>query len=586
MNQHLFHVALGKVPADLVVTNGQIVNVLTGEIYPGGVAVAGDRIAAVGDVEYAIGPSTKVIDAEGKYIVPGFIDGHIHPESAALSPASFAEVALAHGTTSIFTDIHEVGVVGGMPAMEAIIAECEATPLKYHWVMPSHVPFSPMLETSGGSIDSSIIQEALKREDVVGLSEVVSTYVAFELPDLLKSIDATRASGKVLSGHGPEIHGPLANAFAAVGVWNDHEGLSAEDVLTRARNGIYVHLRHNLIVPSMPELIKPLVEKKIDANMLCLCTDDTSAVVLANEGHIDYLIRLVMSFGVDFMTALRMATINNARSFRKDNEIGALAPGRYADITIINSTEDVKVLKTIASGRLVAEDGKMIRALPRVQHNPIVLNTFHLKAPVQAEDLLIPAQAGAASAHVMVMRTLPWVPITTGGEADLPVTDGFIGVDLAQDLIHIAVIERHHASGAIGKAFMGGFGLKEGAMASSIGHDHHNIVVMGVNAADMAVAANRVAELGGGIVLVKDGAVVKEIALPISGLMTDLDAWTLAKERTELLDACKAQGSQVSDPFMFLSFVTLAAIPEFAITDKGFVNVMTQSVVDPVMSFA
>jgi adenine deaminase len=586
VDTHLFEVAMGKAPADLVVTGGRVVNVLTGEIYEGGVAIAGERIAAVGDVAYASGAGTRVIDAGGSYIVPGFIDGHIHPESSSLTPARFAEVVLAHGTTSIFTDLHEIGVVGGMAAMEAAIAEFQQTPLAAYWVMPSHIPFSPALETSGGHIDSRIISRALSRDDVVGLSEVVSAYIAMEHPDLMASVDAARKAGKVLSGHGPEIKGPLANAFAALGVANDHEALSAEDVLIRARNGIYAHLRHNLLVPTMPELLKPLLERKIDDRMLCLCTDDTSAVVLASEGHMDYLLRVVMGLGVAFPTALRMATLNTAASYGKDRVIGSLAPGMRADVNVVSGTTDLKVLKTIAAGKLVAENGRLVEPVQPVRHKAVLLNTFHPKARVQPQDLLLPARQGSRAAKVKVMKTLPWVPITTGGEAELSARDGFLACDVAQDLLHIAVIERHHATGNIGKAFMGGFGLKSGAMASSVGHDHHNVVVMGASPRDMAAAANRVMELEGGIVLVKDGAVLQEIPLPVSGLLSELDAWSLARERSQLLEKCKGLGCTVSDPFMFLSFVTLAAIPEFAVTDKGFVDVATQSIIDPVLGWS
>jgi len=585
MDKHLFDVSMGKTPADLVINNGQIVNVFTGEIYDGGVAVAGDRIAAVGDVDYAIGEETKVVDAEGNFIVPGFIDGHIHTESSTLSPARFAEVALAHGTTSIFTDFHEIGVVGGMPAMEAVMEEAKTTPLKFHWVMPSHVPFSPGLETSGGSIDPDIIREALKRDDIVGLSEIVSAYIAIEHPELLQSIEDARASGKVLSGHGPEVEGPLANAFAALGVLNDHEALSLDDVLIRARRGIYVHLRDNLIVPTMPELIKALTENKIDSRLLCLATDDTSVVALVNEGHMDRLIRTVLGLGVDFVTAIQMATINNACSFQKELEIGSLAPGRYADINIVTGAEDFKVLKTIANGELVAENLQMIKPLDIPEHDPVLLNTFNLKGQVKAEDLVIPAEAGSTWAKMHIMRTLPWVPITEGGEAELPVKNGYINSDVSQDLLHIAVVERHHATGNVGKAFIGGFGLSSGALGSSIGHDHHNIVVIGADPEEMAVACNRVAEIGGGVVLVKDGQVEMEIPLPIAGLLTDTDAWTLAEKRQALLDEAAELGCKVADVFMFLSFVTLAAIPAFAITDKGYVDVMKQELMDPVLGW-
>jgi adenine deaminase len=587
VDKHLYQVAMGKEPADIVIKNGQIVNVFTGEIYPGGVAVAGDKIAAVGDVEYTIGDKTTIIDAEGKYITPGFIDGHIHPESANLSMPRFAEIVLCHGTTSIFTDLHEIGVVGGMDAMTASLDEGKQTPLKFYWVIPSHIPFSPMLETSGGTINAEIIEKALSREDAVGLSEAVSFYVAFEHPDLMQSMEATQKARKVICGHGPDTVGPMWNTFVAAGVSNDHEALGADDVLLRVRSGVHAMLRHNLIVPTLPELIKAITENKgIDTRLMSLCTDDTTAVVLANEGHMDYLVKTALGLGLDFVTAIQMVTLNVATAFHKDFEIGALAPGRLADINIVSGPENFEVLKTIANGKLVAEGQKLSSPMPLPAHKPILLDTFHVKKAVSAEDLVIPVKETASTAHVHIMRTLPWVPITEGGEADLPVQNGYINADIEQDLLHISVIERHHATGNIGNAFIGGMGLKRGAMGSSIGHDHHNVVVMGANPSDMAVAANRVVEINGGVVLVEDGKIIDEIPFPLVGLLTDLDAWTLAEKRQALLAKAAERGCGVSDAFMFLSFITLAAIPAFAITDKGYVDVEKQQLMDPVLSLA
>lgn len=586
MQSRLFNVALGQVPADVVITNGQLVNVLSGEIYPGGVAIAGDRVAAIGDVAYAIGEGTEVIDAGGNYIVPGFVEGHIHPESANLTPVRFAEVVLCHGTTSVFTDLHEIGVVTGMAGMEAALCEGQQTPLKFHWVVPSHVPFSPGLETSGGSINAGDIVPALRRPDVVGLSEVVSQYVLFGLEDLQQSMAATRAAGKVLAGHAPETKGPAWSAFASTGILNDHEALDAEEVLERVRNGVHAQLRHNLIVPTLPALIKAVTEHKADTRLMSLATDDTTAIALTQEGHLDYLVRLALAQGIPFLTAIQMVTLNAAASFRMDNQIGALAPGHYADVNIVTGPENFKVLKTLAGGKLVAEEGRLVQALPAQAHDPVLLHTFNLKAPVTAEDLVIHAPAGASAARVRIMRTLPWVPITEGGEATLPVVDLHLGPDVAQDLVHIAVIERHHATGNVGKAFIGGFGLKRGALASSIGHDNHNIVVMGVDPVDMAAAANRVVEMEGGIVAVEGGQVLADIPLPVCGLLTDVDAWTLSEQRQKVLDAARALGCTVPEPFMFLSFITLAAVPAFAITDKGFVDCFQQKLIDPVESWA
>ena len=585
MIQHLFDVAMRKEPADLAITNGQLINVYSGEIYPGGVAVAGDKIAATGDISYTIGAKTQVIDAGGQYTAPGFIDGHIHPESTNLSIARFAEIALCHGTSSIFTDLHEMGVVGGIDAMNAALDEAKQTPLKYYWVVPSHIPFSPDLETSGGYIDADIIEQAMARHEAVGLSEVYSLHVAMESAALMRSIDITAKERKTISGHGPDTTGPLWNTFVAAGVNNDHEALSVEDILLRVRTGVHAQLRHNLIVPTMSQMITAITKQNIDTRMVSLVTDDTSAVALVNEGHMDYLIRLALEQGVDFITAIQMATLNAAQTFHKDGEIGSLTPGRFADINIIEGPTEFKVLKTIAGGTLAAENQRPLKPISGHDHQPFLLNTFHLQRPVTPSDMVIQAQPGAKGAHLHVMRTLPWVPITEGCEADLPVKEGYIAADIQQDLLHIAVVERHHKTGNIGRAFLGGMGLKRGAMASSIGHDHHNIVVLGVNPEDMAFAVNRIVEMQGGIVLVEKNRVIDEISLPILGLLTDMDAWTLAEKRTALLNHAGEMGCMVSDAFMFLSFVSLAAIPAFSITDKGYIDVIAQKIIDPVLRY-
>lgn len=583
MDHHLLRVAMGKEPADLVIANGQLVNVYSGEIYPGGVAVAKDKIAAVGDVDYTLGSNTQVIDAEGKFITPGFIDGHIHPESANLSMTSFAEIVLCHGTTSIFTDLHEIGVVGGIEGMNAALREGNQTLLKFYWIVPSHIPFAPDLETSGGRINADIIRQAMSRKEAVGLSEVVPMYLAKEYSDLINSLDVTKEHRKVICGHGPDISGALWNMFAAAGVTNDHEALSVEEILLRVRTGFHAQLRHNLIVPTLPAMIGVVTERGIDSRMISLVTDDTTAVALVKEGHMDYLVRLALEHGVDFVTAIQMVTLNAAQVFDRDDEIGVLAPGRFADINIIDGPKNFKVLKTVAKGILVAENLRPLKAGVAPQHQPFMFNTFHIPRKIAAADLVIKARSNARTAHLHIMRTLPWIPITEGGEADLPVKNGYIAADTIQDLLHIAVVERHHHTGNIGKAFLGGMGLKRGAMASSIGHDHHNIVVLGVNPEDMALAVNRIAEIQGGIVLVDNGWIIEEIHLPLFGLLTDMNAWELAEKREMVLGKAREMGCVVSDAFMFLSFITLAAIPAFAITDKGYVDVAKQTVIDPVL---
>ncbi len=583
MDTKRMRVAKGEVPADLAVVNGLLVNVYTGEIYPGGVAVAGDTIAAVGDVGYALGPDTRVIDAGGRYIVPGFIDGHIHPESTSLSVRSFAEIVLKHGTTAIFTDLHEVGVVGGLEAIEAVLDEAKATDLAIYFVVPSHVPFSPFFETSGGHFDTEIIKRALARPDAVGLSECVGPAIAMGFPDLMASMDYALSLGKSLQGHLPEMHGPLFNLCAAAGVTTDHEGLSGEDALLRLRSGMHLMMREGSAARSLKELLAPILEKRLDTSRVSIVTDDLHTVDAVERGHLDDAVRTALKEGAGFAQAIQFVTLNAARAFGLDGKIGGLAPGRRADINLTTGPEDFKVESVIAGGRPVLEDGKMLVHYPAAEHAEILLNTVKLVRPVAPEDFEVRVPAGAISARVLAMDTLPWIPITQGREVTLPVKDGVVQCDPDQDALYIAQVERYGINGNIGKAFMGGFHLKSGAIASSVGHDNHNIIVLGTNHADMALAVNRVAALEGGQVVVRDGEVLGEIAYPVLGLLTDLSAEEAAEKKKALNALIHDMGSAIPIPFMFLSFISLAAIPEYAVTDHGFIDVLNQKIVDPVL---
>lgn len=579
----LIKVARGLEKADLVVTNGKIVNVYTGEIYDGGVAVCGEQIAAIGDVEYAIGDNTKVVDAEGQYIVPGFIDAHIHPESSNLTIRKFAEVVLAHGTTSIMADLHEIGVVGGMEAMEAVLEESKETPLKVFFVVPSHIPFSPGLETSGAILHAQDIIEALKKEEAVGLSEIVAPYVLFGLPDLAKSMEAAKAMNKSLQGHAPVTFGKDLSAYLAAGVTTDHEAMQTEEALERVRNGCYLLMREGPVARNMAECVKVITEHKVDPSMVCVITDDTHAMELVEEGHMDLKVRRLLAEGIDFVNAIRMVSLNPARAFRLEHKIGGLAPGRVADINIVDGPNNLKVNKVIAKGKLIVDSGELLERIPEAEHKPILLNTVNLSRPVVAEDFGIKVEEKVTKAEVKIMKMLDWIPLTLGEDVTLPVKDGYINPDIEKDILMISVIERHHGSNEVGNAYISGFNLNKGAIASTVAHDNHNLVVVGTNREDMVLAANRLVELGGGQIVVADGKIIAEVAFPVVGLLSNLDAWELTVKVKELIEATQGLGSKCHLPFMFLSFIPLAAIPEYAITDKGLIHVEEQRIIDPII---
>lgn len=583
MDHQLLSTAKGERPADLVIKNGQIVNVYTKEIYAGGVAICGSTIAAVGDVEEWIGPETKVVDAGGKYLTPGFIDGHIHPESSSLSIRSFAAGVLAHGTTVIMTDLHEVGVVSGLEGIEAVLDEAEATDLKLYFVVPSHVPFSPNLETSGGRFNPEIIRKALSRPDAVGLSECVGPYIVGEFPELMESIDIAKLLGKSLQGHLPEMYGKNMNACIAAGITTDHEAHCEQDVLERLRNGCHLMMREGSAARNMPTLLKAVLDRKLDTSMVSIVTDDLHTVDLLERGHLDDAVRTALKEGADFVTAIQMVTLNAARAFGLEREIGSLAPGRRADVNIVSGAQDLRVESVVAGGRMVLENGELLVDYPAAQHKHCLLNTIHLLQPIGPESFHIQAPAGAKKVKALVMETEPHIPFTFRKDVELPVVDGVVQCDPDQDVLYIAQVERHGKNGNIGRAFMGGFKLRGGALASSVGHDNHNIIVLGDCFEDMALAVNRIVELGGGQVVVRHGVVEAEVAYPICGLLSDLPLEELAEKKKELNRAVHEMGTNIAIPFMFLSFICLAAIPDFAVTDCGFIDVFQQKVIDPIL---
>ena len=585
MNMELLAVAKGNKPADLVVTNGKIVNVYSGEIYEGGVAVCGDTIAAVGDVAYCIGEGTKVIDAQGNYLTPGFLDGHIHPESSSLAIRPFAEAVLSHGTTGIMTDLHEVGVVSGLEGIEAVLKEAEATDLKVYFIVPSHVPFAPNLETSGGHFDPAIIRKALQREDAVGLSECVGHYIVAEHPELLESFDDTRAlAGKTLQGHLPAIYGPNMAACAAAGVATCHESFCEQDVFERLRNGIHLQMREGSAARNMQlGLLKTVIESGVDTTNVSIVTDDLHTCDLKDRGHMDDSLRTAFGQGLDFLKGIQMVTINCARSFKLDDKIGSLTPGRRADINITTGSEDFKVLTTFAGGKQITDNGNLLVHYEAAEHEPCILNTMHLVNPITADSFKMHVSPNAKKAKVICMDTLPYIPFTSRRDVELDVVDGVIQCDTEQDVLYIAQVERHGVNGNIGKAFMGGFHIKGGALASSVGHDNHNVIVMGDSFEDMALAVNRCVELGGGQVIVRNGEVAAEVAYPICGLMSDLSLDELAAQKKALNAVAYEMGTPIQIPFMFLCFICLACIEAYAVTDKGFIDVEKSEIIDPIL---
>ncbi|MEM2020624.1 MAG: adenine deaminase [Zestosphaera sp.] len=578
-------VALGKEPADLVVINGNLVNVVTKEVYEGGVAVANGRIVAIGDVNYVIGKGTKVVDAAGAYITPGLIDGHVHVETSLMTYSKFAEAVLPHGTTAVVSDFHEVGLVSGVRGIKAMVEEARRTPLRLYFLAPVRLPFHPGLETVGGELGPDDVEELLKLPEAVGLSEIVAMNLLLGDQDYLAAVEVGRKHRVTLEGHAPMIKDQMLSAYAAFGIRSDHESFTAEEALQRVRNGLRLMMREGSVAKNLHETVKTIVEKHVDSRYILMITDDVDAPDLLSQGHLDHLIRRAVEEGVDPLTALQMVTINTAENYRIDHEVGILAPGRYGDILIVSNLERFDVKTVITNGEVVAQDGRIIKELPPVKRDPSLLNTVKLVKRMSAEDLKFRVDRKSGRARVVVMRVPPHIPIIEHDEEVVEIVDGVIYPDPQRDIAQISVVERHGRSGGVGTAFIRGFNIKRGAIASSMAHDNHNIVVLGVNHNDMALAVNRIADLQGGQVVVEGGKVAAELPLPVAGLMTDEEPSKVAERVETLKKAAQNLGITIYHPFMFLIFIPLVAIPLYAVTDKGLVDVLNQKIISSIIQY-
>lgn len=584
LNSDLIAVALGKRPADLVVKNAQIVNVHTREIYSGGVAVAGQRIALVGEIEGAIGPNTEVVDAGGKYLVPGFIDAHIHVESTLLTPTEFAKAVLPRGTVAVSTDLMEVTLVTGVPGLQEILEEARRTPVGFFYMVPSFMEESE-LQTVGGLLGPELVDELIDLPEAVGLAEVLAPPILGESPHSAHMLEMATRKRKTREGHGPALFGERMQAYAGAGITSEHESTTAEEALGKLRAGLRVFIREGSASTDLKPVIKIITEHGVDPRHVAMISDDIDALHITQLGHMDHKIRMAVAEGVEPIVAIQMATLNPAEGLRIDEDWGSLAPGKYASMSILKGDlAQCQVETVIAKGQVAYQNNQLVAKLPSVRYSERLVNTVQLARPVNAEDMLIKVKEPAAQAQVRVLGASGVTLLKEAQEAELAVTNGAIQPDSQRDILAVACVERYEKSGRVGKSFVSGFGLKAGALASSVGHDHHNITVVGASAADMAVAVNRIAEIGGGLVVVRDGQILGELALPICGLVTSEPAEAVAAKVAKMNEALKVLGCQMENPFMTLSFITLVYIPAYGITDRGLVEFTQFEVVDTVLN--
>lgn len=577
------NVAMGKEKADLVIKNARLVNVCTCEIQEGiDVAIAEGRIALVGNADHCIGKSTKVIDASGQYIAPGFMDAHIHVESSMISVGEYARAVVPHGTTGIFMDPHEICNVCGPEGVKAMIDDAKRAPLKAMSNVPSCVPAVAGFEDTGSKIGPEEVREMMTWDGIMGLGEMMSfPNVLGAEPNIHGELAETLKADQVITGHYsvPDTGAGL-NAYIASGVRCCHESTRAEDVLEKMRRGMYALMRYGSAWHDMPVIIRAILDNRIDDRFACLISDDTHPDTLITEGHLDHIIRCAVREGLDPVKAIQYVTINPATCFRMDHEMGSIAPGKCADIVFFSDLNDIRVTRTIIDGEVVAENGKMTVEIGKSAFPSTVYHTMHVGSPITPDSFRIAAPAGKERVKTRVIEIIPNHVGNYERIIDLQVKNGFVEADPTQDILKMAVFERHHETGTKGFGFLKGFGFKKGAMAQTVAHDAHNLLVAGTNDEDMALAANTLIECGGGLCAVADGKVLALVPLPIAGLMNDLPVEQMAELVSKLSSAWKEMGCVINSPYMTMALIPLACLPELRLTNRGLVDCRTFSFVD------
>jgi adenine deaminase len=574
----LVDVATGRSPADLVISGGQWVNVHSGEIIPGtDIAVKHGRIAYVGpDATHAIGKDTNVIAALGRYLVPGLCDGHMHVESGMLTPTEFARAVIPHGTTSMFVDPHEIANVMGLPGVKLMHDEAMGLPVNMFVQVPSCVPSAPGLENPGAVLGPEDIAEALTWPNIIGLGEVMNFPGTIANDGKMSSeIAATMRAGKTVGGHyaSPDLGLPF-HGYAAAGPADDHEGTRAEDAIARVRQGMRAMLRLGSAWYDIAAQVKAITESGLDSRNFILCTDDCHAGTLVGEGHMDRVVRHAIAQGLKPVTAIQMASLNTSQHFGLERELGSITPGRRADILIVSDLASMRVETVIARGVVLAEHGKLVAEIPAFVHRDNVKRSVNMKRAVVALDFDIRAPSGSNSVVARTIGVVENQAPTRALECLLSVKNGLVDMDRVNDVCQIAIVERHHATGGVSNGFVSGFGYNiDCAVASSVAHDSHHIIVIGTNKDDMATAANTLRDVQGGVCVVSHGKVLALVELPIAGLMSDERAEIVAAKMAAVIAAMAACGATLNNVFMQHSLLGLVVIPTLRISDVGLVDV-------------
>lgn len=582
--QELIRAGRGTVPAHRAIVGGTLINVMTSEIYPADVAIYNDRIVAVGDISEYIGPDTEKIDATGSYLAPGLIDGHIHSECSKLSITSFAKAVVPHGTTSMISGLDEYISVSGLDGLKEIFAEIKQSPLKVFWGAPYKTPYTYPKSTVAFNFDPKVHAEVQQWAECFGVWEVVREFVVEEDADTLGAIAEAQKNRLPVFGCAPMARGKDLNAYLCGGVRLDHESYDHEEVVEKMRNGMHMLIRESSVTHFLEENMRAVTEvNPALARRVSFCTDDVTATDVLNKGHLDNVVRLAIQKGVDPLTAIQMGTINSAEAYRIDHLIGSISPGRIADILLVDSPENFQVQAVISNGKLVAENHKLNYTLKAPARSSVLTGELKCKKTTKA-DFEYRAEIETGEAQILSMDVKgPFV--RKRRDVTLQVKDSIILPDPDQDVAMISVLERFGRNGNQSLAFCSGWNLKKGAMASTAAPDDNNLIVMGTNTEDMSLATNYLIEKGGGQVVVADGKVLEFLPLPVGGIVSDEEPETVAKWETALNNAAKELGCDLPEPLMYMFFLPITAIPDYAITDVGPTDCVNLCTFDPVLGY-
>lgn len=572
----LVDVALGRQPADRVICGGQLINVYSGEIYRADVAIQGERIALVGNVNHTIGPQTQVIDAHGLFLSPGLMDTHIHIEASMVTPTQLARAVVPRGTTAVNWETLWTANVLGIDGIRQLLEEGWCTPLKVFATAAQGVPCaSPRLVTPAHEFTPPDLDHLMAWPTIVGLGEVVCfNELLNNDPTLHQEIQHAYAQGKTVDGSAPEFIGKALNAYVAAGVQSDHEAISLAEAMERIRLGLRLVIRDGSSMRNLAELVRAITERQLSPRRCCLCVDDKDIRDIATEGLVDDLVRKAIWEGVPPVTAVQMASLNPAEYFGLDRDIGGIAPGRLADILLIEDLENFVVQQVFVNGKRVAEKGRLLVDLPPTTYPDWMLHTVHIPNLLQPEDFALKTEhTHHTTTHVL--KVFREQIISVDEPAELTVAEGQILPDVRRDILKLAVVERHGKTTPthIGRGLVRGFGLKRGAIASSIAPDIHQIVVVGANDSDMALAVNRLVAIQGGIVVAQNGQVIAELPLPLGGLMSTQPYEQVIDDLTDISRAAQALGCDLPAPLMTLAFAGCPTLTELKLSDKGLIDV-------------